>query len=77
MPELTILNDDDGKYIGEYKTASQEDVDYVLSQPIVFSDFGNEGRSRWKWLRLSNGDLMLGVFPLGDTYMEMADKNNI
>ena len=29
-----------------------------------------EGRSQLMWLRLPNGDLMLGVFPQGDTYLD-------
>ena len=44
--------------------ASRQSVDYVLSQDVDDLD----GRSEWLWLRLANGDLMLGVFPQGDTY---------
>lgn len=29
-----------------------------------------DGRSEWLWLRLSDGTLMLGLFPRGDTYLE-------
>lgn len=48
-------------------SASQEAVDFVLSQPVGTGD----GRSEWVWLRLYNGDLILGVFPQGATYEEM------
>jgi len=27
-----------------------------------------DGRSQWMWVRLPNGDLILGVYPQGDTY---------
>jgi hypothetical protein len=41
-------------------------VQRVLHAPTE----GGNGRSPWMWLRLPNGDLMLGVFPQGDTYLE-------
>ena len=44
--------------------ASQESVDLVMSAP----EGGYDGRSEHVWLRLENGDLILGVFPRGDTY---------
>lgn len=44
--------------------ASDDYVSYVLSQPVGTGD----GRSDWVWLRLPNGDLILGVFPQGATY---------
>ena len=28
-----------------------------------------DGRSQFMWVRLSNGDLILGVYPQGDTYL--------
>lgn len=34
---------------------------------------GDDTRSSWNWLRLANGDLMIGVFPCGDTYVELSD----
>lgn len=27
-----------------------------------------DGRSNWVWVRLPNGDLILGIYPQGDTY---------
>jgi hypothetical protein len=53
--------------------AKQEDVDFVLKQDPDSDD----GRSPWVWVRLSSGDLLLGVFPEGDTYCEVADKNQV
>lgn len=33
----------------------------------------SHGRSEYVWVRLQNGDLILGVFPRGDTYLEASD----
>lgn len=46
--------------------ASRDSVDYVLSQSS--DDADDDGRSNWCWIRLQNGDLILGVYPQGDTY---------
>jgi hypothetical protein len=29
-----------------------------------------DGRSQFVWVRLANGDLILGVYPQGDTYFD-------
>lgn len=50
--------------LAETTPASQDAVNYVLAQPVDDDD----GRSDWRWVRLVNGDLMLAVFPHGDTY---------
>lgn len=47
--------------------ASAKAVRKVLRQ----STATGHGRSDWVWLRLPNGDLIMGVFPQGDTYLEM------
>ena len=47
--------------------ASSEAVQTVLNAPIETGD----GRSDWVWVRLPNGDLILGTFPQGDTYFEV------
>ena len=46
--------------------AKEEDVAHVLGQGV-----NDDGRSEWVWVRLPNGDLVLGVFPRGDTYFSM------
>lgn len=63
MPETwrPIAGDAD---TGVCREADQRAVDYVLAQSTSSMD----GRSEWLWLRLPNGDLVLGVFPQGDTY---------
>ena len=49
-------------------------ADPVIAQKVLDAhvDQGNEfnGRSEFKWIRLQNGDLILGVYPRGDTYFE-------
>lgn len=42
-------------------------VNEVLSQ----SPDDPDGRSQWVWVRLPNGDLILGVLPQGDTYFNV------
>ena len=44
--------------------ASPESVVEVLGA----CEGADDGRSGWTWLRLQNGDLMLGLFPRGETY---------
>lgn len=34
-------------------------------------DSTDDGRSEWRWLRLADGDLMVGFWPQGDTYMDL------
>ncbi len=53
--------------------AKREDVDFLLSQPVDNWD----GRSDWRWVRLQNGDLMLAVFPCGETYFYIAERCGI
>ncbi len=44
--------------------ASKKSVQRVLDATTD----GNNGRSNWVWVRLPNGDLILGVYPQGETY---------
>ena len=43
--------------------ASLDAVNKVLEMVV-----GDDGRSDFQWIRLCNGDLILGVFPHGDGY---------
>lgn len=61
-----VIEDDEGNYIGQSINASEESVELVINADV--SD--NDGRSTWKWFRLSNGDLILGCYPRGDVYEE-------
>lgn len=54
--------------VGWYTDASPEAVNYVLAQ-----DQDDDGRSSWTWIRLGNGDLVLAVFPRGDTYHYVSE----
>jgi hypothetical protein len=44
--------------------ASAESVQQVLAA----DENDGDGRSQWVWVRLANGDLVLGLYPQGDTY---------
>lgn len=57
-------------YLAMHVPAAPDAVAHVLAQPTD----GFDGRSDWKWFRLPNGDLILGVFPQGDTYMQHSDS---
>lgn len=49
--------------------ASDESVKRVLNAPVNSGD----GRSNWVWVRLMNTDLILGVYPQGDTYFAVEE----
>lgn len=53
--------------------APQEAVDYVLNQPTQ----GLDGRSDWVWIRLPDGDLVLAIYPQGDTYFSTEQWRTI
>lgn len=40
---------------------------------IDASDVSEDGRSRWLWVRLANGDLLLACYPQGGTYEIVED----
>jgi len=56
--------------------APQEAVDYILKQPIQCKG-NNDGRSKWMWIRLPDGDLVLAVYPQGDTYFSTEHLRTI
>lgn len=66
-PHYTYDDEDPKRVIAMVHPASQQSVEYVLKQPENTMD----GRSSWVWIRLPNGDLILGVFPQGDTYFSV------
>jgi hypothetical protein len=59
--------------LGKVTPAKQEDVDALLAMKSDTDDT----RSDWFWLRLTDGTLVLGVFPQGETYIDMADRNKV
>lgn len=80
-PEISTIEVDDvsldenGKvpFLALHIPAADADVECVISATTE----GYDGRSDWRWFRLPNGDLILGVFPQGDTYMQFSDSINI
>ncbi len=62
-------DNDDTRPIAYIHPASKLSVDTVMSADETSED----GRSPWVWLRLPNGDLFLGVFPQGDTYLDCEE----
>ena len=67
-----VMQDDDDafaarpRHIATVAPASREMVEMVLAA----DEHGHDGRSPFVWVRLANGDLLLGVFPQGETYFE-------
>jgi hypothetical protein len=51
-------------------------ADIKIAKTVLAAKVGPEGRSKYVWVRLACGALLLGVFPTGDTYIETeADPN--
>lgn len=67
LQECTVYNDHD-EVVAEIKPADEDMVERVLAA----EEEGHDGRSNWMWVRLSNGDLILGVYPQGQLYEECA-----
>lgn len=67
------LTDDEGRHVAHVTPATTEDVFTVLFAP----QDGSDGRSEPVWVRLASGDLLLGVFPLGDTYESVSQGRGV
>lgn len=67
-PHVTVIEPDEGRQILIHP-ASDASVKEVLKQ----SPDDPDGRSNWVWVRFPNGDLVLGIFPQGDTYFAVED----
>ena len=66
MQTHRVLDDDEPeRTIAMVHPAKPEYVRLVLDADESSAD----GRSPWMWVRLPNGDLILGVYPQGDTYL--------
>lgn len=66
-------DDDDVNSGTQIETAPKEAVEYVLAA----DENSLDGCSQWVWVRLPNGDLVLGVFPQGDTYLSTEQWRSI
>ena len=62
-------DDENGNAIAYIHPASSESIKTVLEA----KEGSDDGRSEYVWLRLVNWDLILGVFPRGDTYMNVEE----
>lgn len=67
--ELYHSQDYAGGPIAWCHPASSEAVALVMSK----IPWDEDGRSEWLWIRLENGDLILGVFPQGETYFAVEE----
>lgn len=45
----------------------------VVERVLSADESSPDGRSQFLWLRLPNGDLLLGVYPQGQTYFDVED----
>lgn len=67
LDEHNVYDDEDGeRVIATIKPADPE----IVQQVLAADESDDDGRSQWVWVRLPNGDLILGVYPQGDTYFE-------
>ena len=60
-------DEETSRVIASIHPASAESVKLVLAA----DEKDDDGRSPWMWVRLPNGDLILGVYPQGDTYLQL------
>lgn len=66
--------DNDEAYYGyRVQDAPDEAVDIVVNATLET----NDGRSQWVWIRLPDGDLVLAVYPQGDTYFATEHLRSI
>lgn len=63
----------DFRLLGTTWPAKRSHVDAILSAPTDTE----EGRSEFQWVRLVNGDLILGVFPQGAMYEVATQRWNV
>ena len=50
--------------------------DKALERVLMADENDPDGRSEYMWVRLPNGDCILGVFPQGDTYLEVYEDSS-
>lgn len=64
-PKWYINDQNEDRTLLHRHPASKAIANMVINTEQVTLD----GRSEWLWIRLSNGDLILGCYPQGETYM--------
>ncbi len=57
--------------IAAVQNATAEEIETMLNASR--RDTSN-GAGPWVWFRMSNGDLIFGCYPLGDTYETITQK---
>lgn len=78
LKEHDVIQDDDDafaarpRHLAAIAPASKEMVELVLAA----DEQSHNGRSQFVWVRLANGDLLLGVYPQGETYFETENDAN-
>lgn len=76
-PHFIIANPEDVQAQGDpayvniawVQQARGPDVHKVIMAPV-----DDNGRTGWCWVRFADGTLILGMFPTGDTYMDVSDS---
>lgn len=63
--------------LAQLSPMTREQVDFMLTRPIDVDEGDLDGRSEWLWVRFSNGDLMCGFFPHGDSYLEHEAERDV
>lgn len=72
--DLAGVQQEDGSiHLATVTPAKNAAVTEVLQADVSSMD----GRSQWVWVRLADGTLILGVFPQGDTYMNVAEAEEV
>lgn len=66
-PRPIFGQDEDGD-ARETVAAWVTEADTAVARHVLAQAVGPNGRSGFKWFRFENGDLVLGVYPRGDTY---------
>ncbi len=69
MEACHVYDLQDGAYLATVHPASARSVEQVLAADVNDDD----GRSQFMWVRLPNGDLILGVYPQGETYFAIEE----
>jgi hypothetical protein len=49
---------------------------WAIEAVLAADPSSEDGRSQWVWIRLPNGDLVLALYPQGDTYFETEEDHS-
>jgi hypothetical protein len=70
-PHIIYAEDEYGNLKDEFLAFVHPADPNVVQAVLRAPEKTNDGRSEFVWVRLANGDLVLGVFPRGDTYIQV------